>query len=110
MVALGCLGPPSWRGFLEARVSECGCSGADWLFDLASAASPFDPGKLTRRAGRAWAAARMERITLHECRHTFASLMIAAGVNAKALQRFMGHAKAAIPPWRRSSPATARSG
>jgi integrase len=25
------------------------------------------------------------RITLHECRHTFASLMIAAGVNAKAL-------------------------
>jgi hypothetical protein len=24
-------------------------------------------------------------ITLHECHHTFASLMIAAGVNAKAL-------------------------
>ena len=33
-----------------------------------------------------------DRITLHECRHTFASLMIAAGVNAKALQTFMGHA------------------
>ena len=29
----------------------------------------------------------MERITLHECRHTFASLMIAAGVNAKELCR-----------------------
>jgi hypothetical protein len=27
----------------------------------------------------------MAPITLHECRHTFASLMIAAGVNAKAL-------------------------
>jgi integrase len=27
----------------------------------------------------------------HECRHTYASLMIAAGVNAKALQTFMGH-------------------
>lgn len=24
-------------------------------------------------------------VTLHECRHTYASLMIAAGVNAKAL-------------------------
>jgi integrase len=29
---------------------------------------------------------------LHECRHTFASLMIAAGVNAKALSTYMGHA------------------
>ena len=38
----------------------------------------------------------MERITLHECRHTFASLMIVAGVNAKALQSFMGHANISI--------------
>jgi integrase len=33
----------------------------------------------------------LEPITLHECRHTFASLMIAAGVNAKALSTYMGH-------------------
>ena len=32
----------------------------------------------------------------HECRHTFASLMIAAGVNAKALSTYMGHAGVAI--------------
>lgn len=31
-------------------------------------------------------------ITLHECRHTFASLLIDAAVNAKAIQEFMGHA------------------
>lgn len=31
-------------------------------------------------------------ITLHECRHTFASLLIDAGVNPKAIQEFMGHA------------------
>jgi integrase len=31
-------------------------------------------------------------VVLHECRHTFASLMIAAGVNAKALSTYMGHA------------------
>ena len=46
----------------------------------------------TKRADKAWKAAKLDRITLHECRHTFASLMIAAGVNAKALQTFMGHA------------------
>ena len=33
------------------------------------------------------------RLTPHDGRHTFASLMIAAGVNAKALSTFMGHAK-----------------
>jgi integrase len=38
----------------------------------------------------------LERITPHACRHTFASLMIAAGVNAKALSTFMGHANISI--------------
>jgi integrase len=38
----------------------------------------------------------LERLTLHACRHTFASLMVAAGVNAKALSTFMGHATISI--------------
>lgn len=33
---------------------------------------------------------------LHEARHTFASLMIAAGVNAKALSTYMGHSSIMI--------------
>lgn len=40
--------------------------------------------------------AGLEPITLHEARHTFASLMIAAGVNAKALATYMGHASIGI--------------
>ena len=36
--------------------------------------------------------AGVEPPTLHECRHGYASLMIAAGVNVKALSTFMGHA------------------
>lgn len=52
---------------------------------------PFDPSTVTARADKAWAAAGLDRITLHECRHTYASLMIAAGVNAKALCSYMGH-------------------
>lgn len=32
-----------------------------------------------------------EPVTLHEARHTYASIMIAAGVNAKSLQTYIGH-------------------
>ncbi len=48
------------------------------------------------RAKRAWKRAGLDPIGLHECRHTFASLMIAAGVNAKALSTYMGHATIGI--------------
>jgi Phage integrase family len=52
---------------------------------------PFDAQKLQARADKAWCKAGLKRITLHECRHTCASPMVAAGVNAKALQTFLGH-------------------
>ena len=42
---------------------------------------PFSRDQLQRRADRAWRAAGLKRINPHECRHTYASLMIAAGVN-----------------------------
>src|SRR4051794_33398767 len=57
---------------------------------------PFQPKTLANRAGRAWKRAGLQPITLHECRHTFASLMIAASVNAKALSSYMGHASVTI--------------
>jgi integrase len=38
----------------------------------------------------------MGRLTLHDPRPTYASPMIAAGVNAKALSTFMGHANIGI--------------
>jgi integrase len=38
----------------------------------------------------------VEQPTLHECRHGYAALMIAAGVNVKALSTFMGHANIGI--------------
>jgi integrase len=69
---------------------------------------PFSGSALRQRALTAWAAETARRreedetapalrpITLHECRHTFASLMIAAGVNAKALSTFMGHSSITI--------------
>ena len=67
---------------------------------------PSDPDSLNQRARKAWQNMNTERaerklepipsIGLHECRHTFASLMIAAGVNAKALSTYMGHASITI--------------
>ena len=61
-----------------------------------SGAGPFCASSVSERARRAWRKADMEPICLHDCRHTFASLMIAAGVNAKALSTFMGHANISI--------------
>jgi integrase len=53
---------------------------------------PFKRETMRRRALRDWRDARIARsITLHEARHTAASLMIAAGANAKALSVVMGH-------------------
>lgn len=57
-----------------------------------SPSTPFQPSNLWRRAQRAWKRAGLEPIGLHEARHTFASVLIAAGVNAKAITTYMGHA------------------
>jgi integrase len=61
-----------------------------------TATTPFNPSALGQRAKRAWADAGLSPITLHEARHTFASLMIAAGVHAKALSVYMGHSSIVI--------------
>jgi integrase len=57
---------------------------------------PTHPKALRHRLYAAWEAAKLEPLGLHEARHTFASMMIAAGVNAKALSTYLGHANIAI--------------
>lgn len=72
---------------------------------------PFAPKTIDQRARTAWGWTRgrkggrrpwvrgtdaLDAITLHECRHTYASFAIAAGVNAKALSTYMGHANISI--------------
>ena len=69
------------------------------------ARSPFvfgEPNRLTllqsatRKAKKIWVDAGANPIGLHEARHTYASLMIAAGVNAKALTVYMGHSSVTV--------------
>lgn len=57
-----------------------------------SATRPFTPTAVRKRALTAWRPDGLDPIGLHECRHTFASLLIAAGVNAKAITAYLGHA------------------
>jgi integrase len=71
-------------------------SGQDGLVFGRDAETPWATGTISQRANRAWKEQKLRPITLHECRHTFASLMIAAGVNPKALQTFMGHASITV--------------
>jgi integrase len=69
---------------------------AEGLVFGATSDRPFAPSAVWRRSRRAWQAAGVAPIGLHEARHTFASLMIAAGVNAKALSSYLGHSSVTI--------------
>ncbi len=67
----------------------------DFVFAHADG-SPLDPStvtyvfhKMTRRAG-------LEGLRLHDLRHTYTSIMIAAGVNIKAISQSLGHANVGI--------------
>lgn len=82
------------RDYLDERLLGLGWT--DGLVLGAGPETPFATTSLAARAATAWRKAKLAPITLHECRHTFASLMIAAGVNAKALSTFMGHANISI--------------
>lgn len=67
-----------------------------WTEGYVFGREPVQARTLTNRAEKAWKAAELDPITLHESRHTYASLMIAAGVNFKALSEFMGHSDISI--------------
>jgi len=70
--------------------------GADELVFGRGRARAFCPEALVRRARPAWEEAGLDPIGLHECRHTYAAFMIAAGVNAKALSTYMGHSSITV--------------
>jgi integrase len=81
------------RDFLDQHKLATGRDGSDLVFGR-SAELPFVSTTAHNRARRAWEG--MEPISFHEARHTFASLLIDAGANPKAIQEFMGHASISI--------------
>ena len=83
------------RDYLSEHLALTGRRDAELIFGRTPTA-PFFANRLQERADAAWRAVELDRLTPHEGRHTFASLMIAVGVNAKALSTFMGHAKIGV--------------
>jgi integrase len=57
---------------------------------------PTDPGILRRRTYKRWKDEGLKPLGFHEGRHTFASIGIAAGLNAKTLSTYLGHATITI--------------
>jgi integrase len=96
---------------LKAHKLATGRDGSDLVFGR-SATEPFIPSTVRNRALAAWERANAAQaealgrplrlsetltpIGLHEARHTFASLLIASGANAKALSVVMGHESISI--------------
>jgi integrase len=96
------------RDQLADQFRRTGRTGKDRLFGR-SAREVFYASTVDGRAKRAWrahnsgereAAAEMGSepelltlLTMHECRHTFASILIDTGANPKAIQEVMGHSK-----------------
>jgi integrase len=96
------------RDFLDEQMLRTGRSGGDRIFGR-SADQVFYASTVDGRAKRAWTAHNLaERraaeeegrtanlltlLTMHECWHTFASILIDTGANPKAVQEVMGHSK-----------------
>jgi integrase len=83
--------PGLLRDYLMEHRIEAGEPAPDALVFGEKTGKPFQATTIYRRADRAWEAQALGRLRLHQARHTYASFMIAAGVNAKALSSFMGH-------------------
>jgi integrase len=80
------------RDLIDEHLSQTRRSGEDLLFGRSSQA-PFDPSTVAYRVNKCWRESKQRSITFHQCRHTFASMLIDAGANPKAVQTFMGHSK-----------------
>ena len=88
------------RDVLVEHKLRTGRSDNDLVFGR-TATMPFRPGSLSNTAAKAWQsenkrraereAKLLEPIGLHECRHTFVSLMHDAGVSLERIGDYVGH-------------------
>lgn len=92
LTCVGLVSRDPGRSWSRVNGRRCGFRPHPLCNTLAWEEEPFHAATLYRRADAAWqASGRAARLRLHQARHTYASFMIAAGVNAKALSQFMGH-------------------
>jgi integrase len=88
------------RTYLQDHLKRTGRVGRALVFGR-TATDPFTPSHIRRRAAKAWADSNQKRadkelpplvpIGLHECRHTFVTLMHEAGVPLERIGDYVGH-------------------
>jgi integrase len=88
---------PSLRRELINHRLHQGTGGSGFVFPSSrNPNKPFNPSSLALTTKKAWTRAGLTPIGLHECRHSYAAYMIAAGINSKALSTYMGHSSITI--------------
>jgi integrase len=103
--------PARLRPYLVDHLTLTARRGQDFAFG-ATAEAPFTPKNIRRKAARAWEKENekreklnekrtdseklklLEPITLHECRHTFVTLMFYAGLSLERIGDYVGHSSA----------------
>lgn len=81
------------RLILLEHKARTGRRGSELVFGR-TATEPFTSTWIRKRALRAWQAAGLEPIGLHEGRHTYVSLMHAAGLSLERIGDYVGHTSA----------------
>jgi integrase len=89
------------RPLLVAHLERTGRSGHDLVFGR-TATEPFTSRHVSKRADEAWKGdeekgkPELERLTLHEARHSFSTFLDAAGISETRADRYMGHSNGSV--------------
>lgn len=78
------------RLILLEHLARTGRRGTDLVFGR-SASEPFTPTHVRKLAREAWGTAKLKPIGLHEARHTYVTLMHAAGRSLEEIGDYVGH-------------------
>ena len=82
---------PALKEALELHRLECAVSPHGLVF-CTRAGTPIEPRNLVRREFEpALARAGLRKVRFHDLRHTYTALLLAQGVNVKAIQAQLGH-------------------
>lgn len=91
------------RPYLTAQVERSGALGAELVFARGTLSGGcrgpllgFSASAVQVRAKRAWRAAGLDPIGLHDARHSFASSLLAAGVSMKVMSSLLGHSSVQV--------------
>ena len=86
-----------YKGQVEAERVLLGrpLSGSDFVFAHLDG-RPLDPSTVTHTFKKIARRVGLSELRLHDLRHSYASFMLAAGVNIKTISQSMGHANIGI--------------